>query len=34
MHPMGSRDISARNANEVIGKIQRLVDIQRNARKR
>jgi hypothetical protein len=31
---MGSRDTSARSASEAIGKIQRLVDIQRNARKR
>ena len=31
---MGSRDTSARSASEVIGKIQHLVDIQRNARKR
>ena len=34
MHPMGSRDTSARSASEAIGKIQHLVDIQKNARKR
>jgi hypothetical protein len=31
---MGSKDTSARSVSEAIEKIQRLVDIQRNARKR
>jgi len=34
VHPMGSRDTFVRSASGVIEKIQRLVDIQRSAKKR